>query len=602
MQTLVLDFETAYAKDYSLSKLTTEEYVNDERFQVIGFAAKLGSGATQWFSGDHEYIASKLQVYDWANIDLVCHNCFFDATILSLVFGITAAHYTDTLSMARAVGGSGNSLAVLVERFNLGAKGTEVYDAIGKRLEDFESYELDKYGRYCINDVELTFDLLMVLRPYFSLTEMELIHITIRMGVVPQLEVDTQMLDMHLCGEVARKAALLSGLNMSRADLVSNKKFATLLESYGVSPPMKVSPTTGKMTYAFAKTDKDFLALLDHPHILVALLVEIRLGIKSETEESRSERYLGIAKRVGALPVPLSYYGTATGRWAAGNGQKVNFQNIGRNSPIKDSIIAPKGHVIVSADLSSIELRVGMWVAGETEALETLAAGADLYKEFASKIFNVPCANITKEQRFVGKTSQLSLIFGVGAEKLRSSISTGGVELAESEAQRIVDLYRKTYPKVKDMWSKCKTAMEKIADNQGYGFSIFEVAGKKGIRFPSGLFMQYPELESFNNAEGRVEYRYKNGRKIDKLYGGKLFNNIVQGTARCVMAEAMVRVSKRYDIVLCIHDALYIIAPENEAEEALEFLIKEMTTVPTWIPGLPLDAEGGYGVRLSDAK
>jgi DNA polymerase len=390
-----------------------------------------------------------------------------------------------------------------------------------------------------------------------------------------------------------------------KKELMSNPKFAALLESYGVDVPMKVSPTTGKLTYAFAKTDDGLKDLLEHENPDVQVLVATRLGVKSTIEETRTERFIGIAKRTNYLPIPLNYYGAATGRWSAGGGQKVNFQNLPRDSTLKKSIVAPDGMVVVGADLSNIELRVGLWVCDEMEALKSLGDGRDLYKEFASLAFNVPYEEVTKAQRFIGKTSQLGLIFGVGAAKLRDAVKSGsGTDLGEMEAKRIVDLYRKTYTGVTAFWKTCSSAIKAIADDDTFTFGrngLYIVDGKRGVKFPSGLYMQYPQLENvIDESSGEKGYKYKLRNGYDRLYGGKLTNNLVQGTARCIMSEAMVRIAKRYQIALSIHDALYIVVPEDEAQEALDFLIEEMCRPPEWMPDIPLAAEGGWGRSIAD--
>jgi DNA polymerase len=131
---------------------------------------------------------------------------------------------------------------------------------------------------------------------------------------------------------------------------MSNQKFAKLLEAQGVEPPMKTSLTTGNPTYAFAKTDEGFKALLEHSNPEVAALAQARLGVKSTLEETRTKRFMAISHRVGSLltiprggygtlPIPLNYYGAATGRWSAGSGQKVNFQNLPRDSVLKTAIL-----------------------------------------------------------------------------------------------------------------------------------------------------------------------------------------------------------------------------------------------------------------------
>jgi len=465
MQLMTLDIESFYSKSYSLSKLTTEEYINGDEFEVIGLSIKLGDTPTVWHTGSRLQITNILNRYNWNDITLVAHNCFFDASILSLYFGIFPARYMDTLSMARAVHGIsvGGSLAKLAEHYELGVKGTEVVDAMGKYRKDFTKEELARYGEYCINDTELTYKLLQKLTPHFNSTELSLIDMTIRMGADAKLEVDMLLLQAHLDYVLDEKERLLSTVAADKSELMSNPKFAKLLEEHGVEVPMKVSPTTGENTYAFAKTDDGFKALLEHSNPTVQALALARLGVKSTLEETRTIRFMNIANRMGSLPIPLKYYGAATGRWAAGSGQKVNFQNLPRGSILKEAIVAPQGQVIVGADLSNIELRVGMWVAGEMSALKLLGEGGDLYKDFASKVFDVPYDEVTKDQRFIGKTSQLSLIFGVGAAKLRAAVKAGsGKDLPN--AQEIVDLYRSTYTGVTGLWSKCGDAIKAMGN------------------------------------------------------------------------------------------------------------------------------------------
>ena len=604
---ITLDFETYYSKTYSLSKLTTEEYVNGDEFEVIGVGIKVDSKPTIFYTGTKEELKAYLDLYDMPNQILLCHNTFFDATILSEYFGITAKRYLDTLSMARAIHGIsvGGSLAKLAEHYGIGVKGTEVVNALGKHLKDFTEEELTRYGEYCVNDVDLTYDLFHKLMPHFNTQELSLIDITIKMATNPTLTIDLPMLESYLHEVRTKKEDLLSRVTADKKELMSNPKFAALLEGLGVDVPMKVSPTTGKLTYAFAKTDDGLKDLLEHENIEVQALVATRLGVKSTIEETRTERFIGIAKRTNYLPIPLNYYGAATGRWSAGGGQKVNFQNLPRESTLKKAIVAPDGMVVVGADLSNIELRVGLWVCDEMEALKSLGDGRDLYKEFASLAFNVDYDEVTKAQRFIGKTSQLGLIFGVGAAKLRDAVKSGsGTDLGEMEAKRIVDLYRKTYTGVTTFWKTCSKAIDAIANDDEFSFGrngLYVVDGKRGVKLPSGLHMQYPQLENVIDQEsGEKGYKYKLRNGYDRLYGGKLTNNLVQGTARCIMSEAMVRIAKKYQIALSIHDALYIVVPESEAQEALDFLIDEMCKPPLWMPDIPLAAEGGWGRSIAD--
>jgi len=305
MNIITIDFETYYAQDFSLTKVTTEEYVRDDRFEVIGVAVKENGGETKWFTGTHDGVANFLASYNWADSAVLAHNAMFDAAILTWVFGIKPMAWFDTLCMARAIHGSevGNSLAKLVQYYNLGEKGTEVLDAKGKRRIDFTQAEIDAYGGYCINDVELTYRLFQKLLPHFKLPELKLIDVTLKMFSDPVLVLDTPLLEAHLEDVKNRKERLLAAVNEDRESLMSNQKFAELLIQCGVVPPTKISPATGKETLAMAKSDEGFKALLEHPDERVQALVAARLGNKSTLEETRTERFIAISKR-GRMPVP----------------------------------------------------------------------------------------------------------------------------------------------------------------------------------------------------------------------------------------------------------------------------------------------------------
>jgi len=601
------DFESHYSKTYSLSKLTTEEYVNHKEFEVIGVSTKINHEPAQWFSGSFDETQAYLNQFDWGNIALIAHNQIFDSSILSLRFGIHPKKLIDTLSMSRALFGIevGGSLAKLAEHYQLGVKGTEVINALGKRKQDFTKEELARYGEYCKNDTELTYKLFYKLLPHFTKSELDIIDITLKMATRPLLELDKDVLTAHLADVQAKKQALMDKVIVSKKDLMSNPKLAQLLMDCGVEPPMKLSPTTGKPAFAFAKTDEGFKALLDSDNLMVQTIISARLGVKSTLEETRTQTFLGIAERNKTTPVPLAYYGCATGRWAAAGGQKINFQNITRGSELRKAFRAPAGHVIVGADLSNIELRVALWLAGEWGKLQDIKDGLDLYKVFAAKAYGVEYEAVDKTQRFIGKTAVLGLQYQVGGAKLQATVRAGsGLDMGIVESKRIVEFYREEYAGIKAAWAVCGRAIIDMANDRYSTLGtdgLLLVEGTKGIRYPSGLYMKYPQLQLSEDGQTRSrEYKYKIRNGWDKLYPGKCFNACVQGTARCVMAEAMPRINKRYPICHSIHDALYIIAPEAEAQAAQDFLITEMCRPPAWMPDCPLNAEGHYGKTLYD--
>ena len=411
MNIITIDFETAYGGDLGFAKQTTEEYIRDPRFEVIGVAVQVNDEKPVWFSGDAQELYQFLASFDWGNSLALAHNAVFDGAILNWKFGITPKGWLDTLSMGRALHGTnvGGSLKVLAEFYSLGVKGEQVAKYINYFRKDFDPYELVDYGSYCKNDVVLTWELFNAMSTDFPPIELRLIDLTIRMFTEPVLRLDKFVLNQHLALIKLAKAQALGAYD--KDILMSNPKFAQMLITFGVVPPMKISPANGKQTFAFSKTDEEFKALLEHPIPQVQGLVAARLGVKSTIEETRTERFLGIAER-GALPVPLRYYAAHTGRW--GGDDKVNLQNLPRGSELKNAIIAPDGYVLIDSDSSQIEARMLAWLAEQNDLVEAFENGEDVYKIMASAIYNKSIASITKDERFVGKTTILGAGYGMG--------------------------------------------------------------------------------------------------------------------------------------------------------------------------------------------
>ena len=609
MNLITIDFETFYDKStFSLSKMTTEEYVRSDRFEVIGVAVKVNDGETEWGSGTHEQIKSWLQTYDWENSGVLAHNMMFDGFILSERFGINPKIYLDTLCMGRALHGVevGGSLGALTERYGIGEKGTEVLNASGKNRTDFNAEDLERYGDYCINDVELTYKLFnIMMNKGFPKKELRLIDLTLRMFCQPKLDLNLNLLEMHLSDIKEKKEKLLVEAGVEdKGELASNPKFASLLESFGVPVPMKISPTTGKETYALAKNDEEFKALAEHPDVRVQALVAARMGTKSTLEETRTERFIGIAKR-GLMPVPLKYYAAHTGRW--GGSDSLNLQNLpsrGENAgKLKKAIEAPEGYVILDADSSQIEARVLAWLSGQNDLVEAFRDGKDVYKIMASAIYGKSVEEITKEERFVGKTTILGAGYGMGAQKFRAQLKTFGAEVTEGEARHIIQVYRDTYPYIVQLWRQAQLALEALTKDSvtslGREGVLQLVPAERAIRMPSGLLLRYDGLIPTRDDKG-IQYQYKTRYGWNKIYGGKVIENVCQAIARCIIGEQMIKVSKKYPVVLTVHDAIACIAPEEEAKEAQAYVEECMRWTPEWAEGLPVNCESGFGKSYGD--
>jgi len=599
MNILTIDFETYYSREFSLTKVTTEEYVRSPEFEAIGVAVQVDDGKPEWFSGDGEAMHQFLTRFDWANSLALAHNAPFDGAILKWVYGLSPKGWLDTLSMGRALHGTevGGSLKVLAQHYDLGEKGTEIENALGLHRADFSPEQLERYGDYCKNDVALTWELFGQMSKGFPAVELRLIDLTVRMFTEPVLRLDMGKLEFLLKMEKDRKKELLDKFN--KEDLMSNPKFAELLRKLGVEPPMKVSPATGKQTFAFSKTDEEFKALLEHPSPSVQILVAARLGTKSTIEETRTERFLGIGKR-GALPVPLRYYAAHTGRW--GGDDKLNLQNLPRNSILKESIIAPDGYMMIDSDSSQIEARTLAWLAEQDDLVDAFDRGEDVYKIMASAIYGKDVTEITKDERFVGKTTILGCGYGMGAKKFQAQLKNFNVAIDLDEATRIIDTYRATYPKITELWKSAASALKAILQNQqttlGRG-GILKIDGSRAVLLPNGLYLRYPNLRLLQNDEGKTELAYdtKKGRAVipTRIYGGKVIENVCQALARIVIGEQMLLVAKKYRVVMTVHDAIACIVPYHEVKVAKEYVEMCMRTRPDWGMELPLNCEAGYG-------
>ena len=654
-QVLTVDFETYWnSKNYTLSKLTTEEYIRGQSFKAFGMGVHVyGDGQpTRWVRGDD--IPEYLSDIDWRRTAILAHNAQFDVSILSWRYGVQPAFIFDTLSMARALRGVevGNSLAKLANDFGLPPKGRAVHSTDGlATLTPEVEMEL---AEYCAHDVYLCEEIFKRLVDGYPTSELRLIDITLKMYTNPVLQLDKLMLLNAIEEEREIREGLLKRLAIDEKDLASNPKFADLLRKVGVEPPMKSKRPTVKtpnpegQTYAFAKTDAMFQALLNGSNEDAALLCEARLKVKSTSERTRAQRFLEIAQR-GSLPVPLSYYGALSGRWTASKGSAINMQNLKRGSFLRKAIMAPDGCQLVVGDLSQIEPRVLAWLADYEDMLDIFRSGADPYAAFGAQMFNIP--GMTKEShpdlRQSAKSALLGCGYGLGWASFASQLLVGflgappvmytvgfarqlGVnkklardflewrdtaaklldiphtcsieELAfhAIAAKRIIDIYRSTAYQVVSFWNMCSGLIESALYNgEEYQYKCLTFK-KEAIELPNGMLLKYPNLRIQKDDKGKSQWVY--GDDATKLYAGKVTNNVTQALARIVMTDGMIRVSKRYQIVGTVHDELIACVPDAEVEDAKTWVLAQMTMEPRYMPGIPLNADGGAHRRYGLAK
>jgi DNA polymerase len=650
---LTIDFETRWDKaDYTLSKMTTEEYIRDPRFKAFGACIhEYGADrATQWYRGDE--LPRVLATYDWSSTAVLAHNAQFDVSILSWVYGVKPAFIFDSLSMARALRGVevGNSLMKLAQDFGLPPKGQAVHSTDG--LEEITPEIEKELAEYCKHDVYLCEEIFKRLSNGYPKSELRLIDMTLKMYTNPMLVLDRKMLIEELTTEGTAREGLLQKLGVDQAELASNPKFAALLEELGVPAPKKISKTTGKETLALAKNDALFQALLNGNNEDVRLLCEARLKVKSTTERTRAQRFLDISGR-GALPVPLSYYGAKSGRWSASKGSAINMQNLKRGSFLRKAIMAPEGHQLVVGDLSQIEPRVLAWFCDYEDLLDIFRSGKDAYASFGAQMFGIP--GLTKDShpdlRQSAKSALLGCGYGLGWASFASQLLVGflgappvrydkdfarklGVNkmfvkafiedkttpmkleeiphtCTDEElfihcvaAKKIIQIYRDTAYQVVGFWNMCGELLSNcLAGDSEYTYKCVTFK-RNEIVLPNGMSIHYPNLRQEKDKETKqVNWVYGGlDEKPTKLYPGKIVNNIVQGTARIVMTDGMLRVAKRYPVVGTVHDELLCVVPDAEVEDAKTWVLAQMIMEPKYMPGIPLNSDVGAHRRYGLAK
>lgn len=643
MKTLVLDFETRWdSKEYTLGKLTTEEYIRSPKFKAFGLGWKwFGEDKKEWVT--HDDIPAWVSSIDWDNTNILAHNAQFDVSILAWVYGVRPKFILDSLSMARALRGVevGNSLSTLAEAFELPPKGQAVHSTNGLAEITFEMEK--ELAEYCLHDVFLCEEVFKRLVKGYPKNELKLIDMTLKMFIDPVLELDKEILVDAIEIERHKRESLLEKIGIEESALASNDQFAKVLERLGVVPPRKISKTTGKEAYAFAKNDALFQALLNSDNEDIALICEARLKVKSTLERTRAQRFLDISER-GTLPVPLNYYGAHTGRWSASKGSGLNLQNLKRGSFLRQAIKAPKGKTLVVCDLAQIEPRVLAYLADYESLLQIFTSGQDAYASFGAQMFNIPGLTKTShpDLRQSAKSALLGCGYGMGWASFSAQLLTGFLgapptlytkdfakQLGVTEqtvsdflaweknlellskiphtcttkellihalaAKEIINKYREAAYPVVGFWNLCNSLLQhSLFKGKPYQHKCLTFE-KERIILPSGLALRYPDLRSEN-----AQWVY--GSDSKKLYGGKLTENIVQAVARCVMTDGMLRIQEKYPCVLTVHDEVVALVPEDDAEEAEKWVLAQMVMDPEYMKGIPLDAEASSAKRYGDAK
>ena len=687
---VVIDFETYWdSKTYTLSKMGPIEYVRNEKFtpQLCAFTLSNGSCCVDCSVVEHERLRTTFENLDTHDVAWCGHNMHgFDSLILSEFFDFHPQKIYDTIAMMRWTGLSRvcrESHAALTEFLGNGNKaaGTVVSDH-KQWPDDFTPEERAFFIQYCKDDAGQCYQNAQAMLPYMTPDALRFMSITARMATEPSFVLDEDLLleylsDLDAAADKARQELMAMFSFQTNADMLaalrSADKFADMLRSLGIEPPLKESAAKTKtkreklqlaadagrpgaaeelenmqpvMTYAFSKTDVDFVLMQDHPDPRVALLVRTRLQLNSSIDRSRAETLLKFARMHKPLPIMLGAWLAHTGRYSAGASadagtktDKLQFQNLSKRDPskrkLRQAIKVPEGKVVVACDSSQIEARGLAFVANEVGLLTQFREGRDPYSELAETIFGVPWQDIKagakagdkkmKMYRNTGKSCVLSCGYSVGHHKYSNTLLRQGIHLHEDldrhhELARYAHgIYRAAHPNIVAFWKTAENVLEAMLrgesgtfggpNNDIYTFGIMPVGPRTdlcvpSVRFPSGYILRYPGLRAERNDRGKWQFvydTYKGASKIPThIYGGAFTNNLVQGLSfvdvimyqGCRMDEAGIKLACN------IHDAWASVVPEEQGEYVKQQMLHYMSIVPPALNGLPVACEAEIGTTF----
>lgn len=621
MLDVTIDFETYYGTNYSLTKMSTPEYVYHDEFRVHMMGIKINQNPTVIIEPD------KIQeTFDWLKtqeVNLIAHNMLFDGYIASQIYKYIPQRYTDTAAMARghnphASASLKNTCLRLWPGDETKRKGEELAKSFNQRNLMRVDGLFEAIAGYCQVDTDLCYWIYKRLEKKLPSRELEMIDLITRMFCDPVFKADTDLLSRYYQLLRKRREELIANSGTDEETLRSDAKYKAFLVRKGVTTPTKVSPTTGLVTNAFAKNDLEYQKLQREMPELQHIW-DARQAAKSSIDITRTHRFLTVGQLTDRMPVMLRYSAAHTHR--LGGGDKMNMQNLPRNARedhpdgdlrpgvLRRSLCAPdEDHVVLVRDLSNIEARVLACIADQTDAIEIFRNKGDLYSEMASRIYGF---TVTKEthpfERNVGKVAVLGLGYGMSGAKFKDTMNAGPMGMApiffddESLYDRIVyQIYRKLNRGITTFWKACDRFiywMITADPNDPLIYKCLKVY-KGYIELPNGLRLTYPNIR--HDKHGSPVYDGKSS--VTKIYGGKLTENIVQALAQIVIKDIMLDASKllpKWRVALQVHDEIVLVGPKNEVKKADKIIEKLMATPPKWMPELPLDSEGGWANNYS---
>ena len=634
----ILEMDIESFSDVDLIKCGVYAYADSPAFEILLFAYSFDGGETQIIDlAQGEKLPAEVEeaIFD-VSVTKTAYNANFERTCLSKYFGRyippeswhCSAVQAAMLALPRSLEDVGRVLGLdeqkmkegkeLIRYFCVPCKPTKANGGRTRNLPRHAPEKWELFKTYCKRDVDVEKSIRRKLHNFpIPESEMELYRLDQRINDRGVL-VDMGLVEQAIACErlhkevVTKRAYELTGLE--------NPNSVAQLKGWLGDKGMEAESLSKKaVADMIAETDGE-----------VEELLRLRLML-AKTSVKKYEAIERSACSDGRVHGMLMFYGAnRSGRWS---GKNVQLHNLPKNylpdlelarelvkqgrfediellydsTPnvlselIRTAFIPKPGCRFAVADFSAIEARVLAWLSGEQWRLDVFTSHGKIYEASASSMFHVPVEEITKASplRQKGKLAELGLGFG-GASGALVSMGALDMGLTEEELPPLVAAWRKANPHITQFWWDVDAAAIKaVTEKQKtkVGKIIFEY--KSGILFitlPSGRKLSYVKPRMAVNRFGRDGLTYEGiseNKKWSRIetYGPKLVENIVQGTARDLLAEAMLRVEKKgYPIVMHCHDE--IIAEVPEGSGSVDEMCEIMAIQPKWAEGLPLRADG----------
>ena len=578
MNTFAIDFETYYDKECSIKTLGAVGYFNHPLFDAY-MVSVVGDEGTS-FVGDP-------RDFDWQIIKgqrAVSHNAPFDQSLY--LHGVKMewwkpVEYAEWLCTADLVAYCGLPRALKnasSELFELEVSKETRDNMLGKRWENMTKEFKKEVSEYALKDSELCLQIWQTLEDKWPETERKIscLNRTISQRGLP---IDTEELRKQLENINTNLFEAENSIPwINEAPTLSRKAFNNECRKMGLEPPVSLAMTdedANKWIKIHGQKYKWIGAVRDYRRIN-----SLKRKLESFNHATMSdERYYG----------NIMYWGASTGRFSGGGGN-LNLQNLPRGEmfgvDLRKLIASKPNKKLIAVDLSQIEVRTLCWLAKDKDTLQEIESCDDIYEAFAIRFDRWDSSKgVLKDEdpklRHLVKTIVLGCGYGASANKFAL---IAGIPL--EQAEQAVNMYRNKMNKVVGLWNGLQRRMHVAYTTM----NNFEVP------LPSGRSINYGRVEVAlqNNRRTYVARVAKGAKKIPvRLWGGLLAENASQALARDVFSDMLLRIDEAgIKTIFHVHDEVVVETDEDKAEETLEKIISIMSTPPSWIEDIPLEAEG----------